>query len=43
MQNIDEQGTGGYVDDTDLVPLDTREAIVRTANCIKLYAFIHNF
>ncbi|KAF7635017.1 hypothetical protein Mgra_00005615 [Meloidogyne graminicola] len=38
MQNIDEQGTGGYVDDTDLVPLDTREAIVRTANCIKLLA-----
>nr|CAD2173980.1 unnamed protein product [Meloidogyne enterolobii] len=36
LKGVDEQGTGGYVDDTELVPFVTREIIARTANCIKL-------
>uniref|UniRef100_A0A183CFG1 Ribosomal RNA-processing protein 4 n=1 Tax=Globodera pallida TaxID=36090 RepID=A0A183CFG1_GLOPA len=34
----DESSTGGYLEDTQLVPLETREVIARTANCIKLLA-----
>lgn len=34
----DEQKSGGYIDDTELVQPETREVIARTANCIKLLA-----
>ncbi|KAL3075779.1 hypothetical protein niasHS_012609 [Heterodera schachtii] len=34
----DEASTGGYLADTQLVPRETREAIARTACCIKLLA-----
>jgi hypothetical protein len=40
MQSVDEQGTGGYVDDIQLVPSETREIIARTACCVKLLEFI---
>ena len=41
LKGVDEQGTGGYVDDTELVPFVTREIIARTANCIKLWVFFN--
>lgn len=38
LKSQDEQKTGGYVDDTELVPVETRDVIARTANCVKLLA-----
>lgn len=38
LHTEEEEQTGGYIEDYATIPAETRDVIVRVANCIKLLA-----